>query len=117
YPNTAVASGSGFFGGNSSAGGYGSSNSFNNSFGGLGQCPNLGTGVGYGMQGGGYGYPVFGGYAAQVPANVTPPAGASAVPLPAAPASPAGGAANQTADNKPMVRVVANPLDNALIIQ
>ncbi len=78
----------------------------------------MGGGTGYGVPGGGYGYPVFGGYAAQVPANVAAPTGASAVPLPSAAATnPAAGAANQTPDGKPPVRVVANPLDNALIIQ
>ena len=117
YPNTAAASGAGGFGNLGGGGGYGSGNSFNNNFGGMGQCQGLGTGGGYGMQGGGYGYPVFGGYAAQVPANIAAPGGASAVPIPSPAASAATPAGYQTADGKPPVRVVANPLDNALIIQ
>lgn len=115
YPTTAAASGSGGYGMSS----YGSGNSFNSGFGGLGACPGLGMGMGMGMGmgyggGGGYGYPVFGGYAAQTPANTT---GASLVPNPGATATQTIGTAGHTADGKPQVRVVANPLDNALIIQ
>jgi general secretion pathway protein D len=95
---------------------YGRGNTFNSSFGGSGGCFTQGMGAyggayggGYSPYGGGFGYPAFGGYAAQVPAGQLPVGGA------------AGGAATaQAADNKPVVppvRVVANPLDNALIIQ
>jgi general secretion pathway protein D len=114
YPNTYAATGGGM-NPNSS---YGNSNSFNNNFGGLGGCPGMGAG-GY-QNGGGYGYPVFGGYAAQVPAAATGPAGVATMvgtvggPTATATAPVVPG---QTADGKPAVRVVANPLDNALIIQ
>ena len=115
YPNTAVATGAAMGMGGS---GYGMGNNFNSSFGGMGDCPGLGMGMGMGMGmpgAGGYGYPVFGGYAAQTPANTTAPGGGTIVPVTGAgsaqaPAAPA-------ADSKPTVRVVANPLDNALIIQ
>ena len=109
YPNTAAASGA-----NQGNSNYGNGNSFNNQFGGLGGCTGFGTGVsnggGYGGQGG-YGYPVYGGYSAQAPANTVgqPPLGAGGAPVVQS-AQPVG-------DGKPPVRVVANPLDNALIIQ
>jgi general secretion pathway protein D len=93
---------------------YGAGNNFNNSFGGMGACPGStmgGYGGGYGAGGG---YPVYGGYAAQVPANATGTAPAASIISSGAPAAPASG---QTVETKPTVRVVANPLDNALIIQ
>jgi len=114
FPNTAAASGAGGFGGNNT---YGNGNSFNNNFGGLGVCPGgLQGGMYPGQNGNGYGYPVFGGYAAQVPAVAT--AGGTIVPAaPSAPPNSAAGASAQQAEGKSQVRVVANPLDNALIIQ
>ena len=111
FPNTYAATGGGF-NGNST---YGNGNNFNNNFGGMGQCPGMGSG-GY-QGGGGYGYPVFGGYAAQVPAAAA--ATTSIVGNGAPPPAPANASAAQgaTPDGKPPVRVVANPLDNALLIQ
>jgi general secretion pathway protein D len=114
FPNTYAATG----GGISNNSTYGNGNNFSNNFGGMGQCPGMGTG---GFQGGGgsYGYPVFGGYAAQVPAvataqpTTTSIVGNGAPPVvAAAPTTP-----GTTPDGKPPVRVVANPLDNALLIQ
>ncbi len=114
YPNTYAATGGGM-NPNSS---YGNANSFNNNFGGLGGCPGMGGGGGGYQNGGGYGYPVFGGYAAQAPAVAGGPAGvATIVGNVGGPATPAPVVPGQTADGKPAVRVVANPLDNALIIQ
>ena len=113
FPNTYAATG----GGMNNTSTYGNGNNFSSGFGGMGQCPGMGTG-GY-QGGGGYGVPVFGGYAAQVPATVTAQAGGSSIVGNGAP--PAVAAAPPTAglgpDGKPMVRVVANPLDNALLIQ
>lgn len=109
--------GGGGFGGGGGGSSYGNQNSFNNSFGGSGGCfgqGSMGMGMGYGGgmgMGMGYGYPAFGGYAAQAPATAPGQPGAS--PLGA-------GATAQTNDGQPQapsVRVVANPLDNALIIQ
>jgi general secretion pathway protein D len=111
YPNTYAASGAAA-GMNGST--YGNGNNFNNNFGGMGACPGSTSG-GYGRGGyGGGGYPVYGGYAAQVPANAAGTAPVSSIVGPATPAAPTSG---QTTDAKPAVRVVANPLDNALIIQ
>ncbi len=113
-------------GGGSGSGGYGNQNTFNNAFGGSGGCNpgSMGGGGGYGggfggggfgggypgMYGGGFGYPTFGGYAAQAPATA-----------PGQPTAPGGigatAAASDTRPPVPPVRVVANPLDNALIIQ
>jgi len=102
----------GAFGGTTS--GYGSQNSFNSGFGGAGAC-GTSTGMGGTGVGGGYGYPTFGGYAAQTPAGAaagplgvpTGPAAAGAVP-----AAPAAGEGSQRPP-----RIVANPLDNSLLIQ
>ena len=111
YPNTYAATGGGL--NNNST--YGNGNNFNNNFGGMGQCPGIGMG-GYQGGSGGYGYPVFGGYAAQVPAAATAQAGTpSILGSGAPPAAPA--PTGQTPDSKPPVRIVANPLDNALLIQ
>jgi general secretion pathway protein D len=111
FPNTYAATGGGM--NNNST--YGNGNNFSNNFGGMGQCPGMGTG---GFQGGGgYGYPVFGGYAAQVPAAAAGQGNTSILGS-GAPAAAAAPAANGlTPDGKPAVRVVANPLDNALLIQ
>lgn len=97
------------------AGGYGAQNSFNSGFGGAGGCS------ANGMAGGGgaynasqaYGYPTFGGYAAQTPAaNATGlPVGSAA----AATAASAAAAAGTPAALPP--RIIPNPLDNKLIIQ
>src|SRR5581483_10846304 len=107
-------------------GGYASQNSFNSQFGGAGACGTMGGfGGGFGGYGGygGYGYPTFGGYAAQTPLGP----GAGVGPLGAAPAAPgapagsaqqpstAGGASGTNSQNPP--RIVANPLDNSLLIQ
>ncbi|MEQ1883664.1 MAG: hypothetical protein ABL967_01280, partial [Bryobacteraceae bacterium] len=64
-------------------------------------------GMGYG--GGGYGYPAFGGYSAQAPANTLGQPGVAG----------AGAAGTQAsgAPPQPAARIVANPFDNALIIQ
>jgi len=102
----------GSFGGNNSR--YGNQNSFNSGFGGADACGSFGgAGGGYG---GGYGYPSFGGYAAQTP--VGPAAGPLGV-VPGAPAptatAPAASAASGSSQNPP--RIVANPLDNSLLIQ
>ena len=104
YPNTAAATGATVNNGS----GYGNGNNFNNSFGGMGGCPGLGTG---GQGGAGYGYPVFGGYAAQVPAS-TSQQGGTIVGVPGA-----GVPSTPPPDTTPKVRIVANPLDNALLIQ
>ena len=122
-------------GGGGSGGGYGNQNSFNSNFGGSGGCYPQGMGgggggggyggggyggggygggygggfPGGGMYGGGFGYPTFGGYSAQAPATAA-----------GQPTAAGGVGAAQTADGRPQtppVRVVANPLDNALIIQ
>ena len=112
YPNTYAATSGGVMNNSS----YGNGNSFNSNFGGMGKCPGLDTGGPQG--GGGYGYPVFGGYAAQVPAAATGQGTASSVGGGTPPPAAAGpGAPGQTTDGKPPVRIVANPLDNALLIQ
>ena len=108
YPN----SGTNNYPTNNQSGTYGSGNSFNNNFGGLNNCGGMSNGMGgYGGGGGSYGYPAFGGYAAQVPAAITGTGiltGAPSAPT----TSPSAG------ENRPtQVRIVANPLDNALIIQ
>jgi general secretion pathway protein D len=102
----------GGFGGGAS-GGYGSQNSFNNGFGGTGGgCGTMGGMGGAGM-GGGYGYPSFGGYAAQTPVTVGQP-GAGAIQG-APPATATAAAAGDSSQRPP--RIVANPLDNSLLIQ
>jgi general secretion pathway protein D len=102
----------GGFGGGAS-GGYGSQNSFNNGFGGTGGgCGTMGGMGGAGM-GGGYGYPSFGGYAAQTPVTAGPP-GAGAIQG-APPATATAAAAGDSSQRPP--RIVANPLDNSLLIQ
>jgi general secretion pathway protein D len=102
-----------FGGGGTNAGGYGNQNSFNSGFGGSGGCQ------ANGMSGGGaynasqtYGYPTFGGYAAQTPAaNATGlPVGSAATAAPAVAGTPAAPAVIPP-------RIIANPLDNKLIIQ
>jgi len=110
--------GVGFGGG--SAGGYGSQNSFSSGFGGgAANCGAMGAmgGMGGMGMGGGYGYPSFGGYAAQT--TVAPAVGPLG-PAPAGGATPAPAAAQSganagTSQNPP--RIVANPLDNSLLIQ
>jgi len=109
----------GGFPGTSGGGGYGSQNSFNSGFGGAGACGStVGMGGGNSYGGGGYGYPSFGGYAAQAP----PPQNAG--PLGLAPAATGPAAAGNTApatsyssDNANPPRIVPNPLDNSLLIQ
>lgn len=107
--------GGGGFGG---GGGYGSQNSFNSGFGGAGACGTLGgAGAGYGGTGGygGYGYPSFGGYAAQTPVGPGGgPLGAAPAPVAAAGAQTSISSVGATS-NPP--RIVANPLDNSLLVQ
>jgi general secretion pathway protein D len=109
--------GGAFGGGGTNNGGYGNQNGFNNGFGGFGGCPATGTGAAGGGYNAGqaYGYPTFGGYAAQVPAaNATGlPVGSAAGPSSAGTAAP--GALPVPAVIPP--RIIANPLDNKLIIQ
>ncbi len=95
------------------AGGYGSQNSFNSGFGGAGGCSANGMAGGGGGSQQAYGYPTFGGYAAQTPAaNATGlPVGSAA----AATAASAAAAAGTPAALPP--RIIPNPLDNKLIIQ
>jgi general secretion pathway protein D len=108
--------GTGGYSGN--AGGYGNQNSFNSGFGGSGGCQANGMGggsVGGGYGGGynssqAYGYPSFGGYSAQAPA-----ANATGLPIGSA-AAAATPAANAVPKEVPP-RIIANPLDNKLIIQ
>jgi general secretion pathway protein D len=99
------------------AGGYGNQNSFNSGFGGSGGCnaTGLGSGVAQGYNNSqAYGNPAFGGYAAQVPA-------ANATGLMAGAAATAAGSTTAAATpGVPAVippRIIANPLDNKLIIQ
>jgi general secretion pathway protein D len=104
-------------GGGGNAGGYGNQNSFNSGFGGSGGCSANGMGGGAGGYNAAqaYGYPTFGGYAAQVPA-----ANATGLPIGSAAAAPAAGTAAAGAAGVPAVippRIIANPLDNKLIIQ
>jgi len=112
-------SGGGAFGGANS--GYGSQNSFNNGFGGTGGGCGMMSGMG-GMGGamaGGYGYPSFGGYAAQTPVTTAGPLGfvpSGAVATPAGAPAPAAAAAGTSQSQSPP-RIVANPLDNSLLIQ
>jgi general secretion pathway protein D len=92
-------------------GGWGSSNGFSGSFGGSGGCAAGGSTV-VGGQGGTYGSPSFGGFASQAPLM-----GAAA---PAAGQTPAGQNGTPTNPAAPMEvppRIVANPLDNSLLIQ
>jgi general secretion pathway protein D len=115
--NNGYAAGGGLGGGGGgNNGGYGNQNSFNSGFGGSGGCSSNGMG---GSSGGGYnasqayGYPTFGGYAAQAPA-------ANATGLPIGSAAAATTAAAAATPGTPAVippRIIANPLDNKLIIQ
>jgi general secretion pathway protein D len=102
-------------------GGYGNQNSFNSGFGGGGGCSANGLGGGGGGYGGGYnasqpyGTPAFGGYNAQVPA-----ANATGQALGTAAAGTTTGGAAAATPGVPLVippRIIANPLDNKLIIQ
>jgi len=118
YGNNATAGGGGgaYGVGGNNGGGYGNQNSFNSGFGGSGGCS--ANGMSGGAAGGynaqqAYGYPTFGGYAAQVPA-----ANATGLPVGSAAAATAAGAA--ATPGTPAVippRIIANPLDNKLIIQ
>jgi general secretion pathway protein D len=127
FPNTFAASSYAAGGIGTGINNYASANSFNSGFGGFGDCQFFAGGYGMGGYGygayGGYGYPVFGGYAAQTPANQTGTGLLGGAPAGSAGPAPAGGAAGTTnqqglaSSGKPPVRVVANPLDNALIIQ
>jgi general secretion pathway protein D len=105
--------GYGGYGGSS----YGAANSFGNGFGGNGVCGTGGFGGGFGGggYGGGYGYPAFGGYSAQAPVG-----GGSVLPGGAGQTSPAAasaaGSAAAAAPQEAPPRIVANPLDNSLLI-
>jgi general secretion pathway protein D len=113
--------GGGSYLGGGYSGNYGNQNSFNSGgIGGSQPCGAYSGGMGMGG-GGGYGYPSFGGYSAQTPVTAVPGAvpggligGATPAPAGSAPAASTGNAAQST-PNPP--RIVANPLDNALIIQ
>ncbi len=117
YANNGYANNA-YGGGGGNAGGYGNQNSFNSGFGGAGGC--VANGMGGGGAGGmgynaaqAYGVPTFGGYAAQTPA-----ANATGLPIGSAAAATAAGAA--ATPGVPAVippRIIANPLDNKLIIQ
>ncbi|HLH44017.1 MAG TPA: type II secretion system secretin GspD [Bryobacteraceae bacterium] len=99
----------GAYGGAYGGGGtYGAPNAFMNGFGGAGAC---GGGI---PSSGGYGYPAFGGFSAQTPLVSSPPAQAAA-PGGQATAGAAGNPALAPPEVPP--RIVANPLDNSLIIQ
>jgi general secretion pathway protein D len=107
--------GGGLYGGGTNAGGYGNQNSFNSGFGGSAGC--MATGMG----GGGaynaaqaYGTPTFGGYAAQVPA-----ANATGLPIGSAAAATTTGVVPGALGVPAVIppRIIANPLDNKLIIQ
>jgi general secretion pathway protein D len=106
----------GGYGGGYGSGTYGAPNSFTAGFGGLGACGGSsgipGGGGGYG--GGGFGYPAFGGFSAQTPVGGTPGAIGSA-PVGSAPSAAVAGATPLQPEIPP--RIVANPLDNSLIIQ
>ena len=105
----------GHIGGGINAGGYGNQNSFNSGFGGSGGCSANGNGRGAEaitrlrlMD-----TPTFGGYAAQTPA-------ANATGLPVGSAAAAAAASAAAAAGTPRCippRIIANPLDNKLIIQ
>jgi general secretion pathway protein D len=106
----------GGLGGGANAGGYGNQNSFNSGFGGGGGCSANGLSGGGGGYGGynaaqAYGTPAFGGYAAQTATNLTG--------QPLAAAATAAGAAATTPAVPAVIppRIIANPLDNKLIIQ
>ncbi len=104
--------GSSAFGGST----YGSANSFNGSFGGSGGCGGMG-GIGGYPGAGAYGYPAFGGLAAQTP--LTPSAGSNSnVAVAGASPTPAGAAASQQQQQQqPPPRIVPMPFDNKLMIQ
>ncbi len=107
-------------GGGVGSGQYGSGAGFNNTFGGNAPCGAgpmggmQGGGYGNGAYGGGYGQPAFGGYAAQVPLNSQGAGqnGAQAPPQPRMTAPDGSPMENTTPP-----RIVANPLDNSLLIQ
>ena len=109
--------GNGYGGGYGGVGGssYGAPNSFSAGFGGTGGCGASGLG---GYAGGSYGYPTFGGFSAQAPVPTTGNAVAAGSAPPAsgsASAVTAGSGPAATVEAPP--RIVANPLDNSLIIQ
>jgi len=119
YGNNNGSYGSGYgapFGG-TQGGSFGGSgqNSFNSGFGGAGACGANGFSGAGGGYGGGYGYPSFGGYAAQTP--VGPAAGPLGVPTGPAPAATAPSASATSGSSQNPPRIVANPLDNSLLIQ
>jgi len=119
--NNAYGNGGAYGGGaGTNAGGYGNQNSFNSGFGGAGGCSANGMSGGGGAGGynaaQAYGYPTFGGYAAQVPAsNATGLPIGSAATAAAAAGSGTAGVAGVPAIIPP--RIIPNPLDNKLIIQ
>src|SRR5579871_225607 len=109
------AGGSGYGGtagfGGTSGGAYGAANSFGSGFGGSGAC-GQGPGGGAGM---GFGTPAaFGGYSAQTPLMATT-APASGTTQPASPG--AGGPAGPSGTSEAPPRIVANQLDNSILIQ
>jgi general secretion pathway protein D len=95
-------------------GGYGAPNSFQTGFGGTGSCGGAMPGGGGGAA---YGAPAFGGFSAQAPLTGTQaPGGATGSTLPGAATGVAPGAPGSEKPEPPP-RIVANPLDNSLIIQ
>lgn len=118
------------FGGGALNSPYANPNSFGTGFGGSGACGPYAMGAmgGMGGFGGGYPYgvPAFGGYSAQVPAGapglmggaVAAPGAPQAPGTAAAPGAAAGvGTTAEGAQQAPPPRIVANPLDNSLLIQ
>ena len=101
----------------STSGGYGSQNSFNNGFGGTGGGCGAQGGFNGAAMGGGYGYPSFGGYAAQTPVPVAGPLGLAPAPAGAAAPAPQAAPSAAVAPSQNPPRIVANPLDNLLLIQ
>ena len=99
-------------------GGYGSQNSFSSGFGGTGGACGTSGGMGGGMggMGGGYGYPSFGGYSAQTwrPPRVAGPPEAH---LPARHYGRGSARRCRGGSSQRPPRIVANPLDNSLLIQ
>jgi general secretion pathway protein D len=100
-------------GGMGNAGGYGNQNSFSSGFGGSGGCGANGmSGGGAYAAGQAYGYPTLGGYAAQAPA-----ANATGLVVGSAAGAATPGAAAPAAPRAIPPRIIANPLDNKLLIQ
>ena len=117
--------GSPYGGSGGNPGGYGNANNFSSGFGGAGACSSYGGSGGGGYGGGqGYGYPGYGGFAAQTPAGNPIGATGQALATAGAPGTGVPGGAFPGAapvftgsDSPRPPRIVANPLDNKLLIQ